>query len=36
VRVPALGLARIAAVSKNAGHAVQLLDLLLEADPQSA
>ena len=36
IRVPALGLACIAAASENAGHAVRLLDLLLEADPQSA
>jgi radical SAM superfamily enzyme YgiQ (UPF0313 family) len=36
IRVPALGLACIAAASENAGHEVNLLDLLVEKDPQSA
>jgi radical SAM superfamily enzyme YgiQ (UPF0313 family) len=36
IRVPALGLACIAAASERAGHAVSLLDLMVEADPRSA
>jgi radical SAM superfamily enzyme YgiQ (UPF0313 family) len=35
IRVPALGLACVAAASENAGHEVRLLDLLVEQDPQS-
>jgi radical SAM superfamily enzyme YgiQ (UPF0313 family) len=36
IRVPALGLACIAAACENAGHEVILLDLLAEKDPRSA
>jgi radical SAM superfamily enzyme YgiQ (UPF0313 family) len=36
IRVPALGLASIAAASESAGHEVCLLDLLVENDPRSA
>jgi radical SAM superfamily enzyme YgiQ (UPF0313 family) len=36
IRVPALGLACIAAAAENAGHEVILLDLLIEQDPRSA
>jgi hypothetical protein len=34
IRVPALGLACVAAAAENAGHEVNLLDLLIEQDPQ--
>lgn len=36
IRVPALGLACIAAASESAGHSTRLLDLLIEKDPQLA
>jgi radical SAM superfamily enzyme YgiQ (UPF0313 family) len=36
IRVPALGLACIAAASEKAGHEVRLLDLLVERDPKAA
>jgi radical SAM superfamily enzyme YgiQ (UPF0313 family) len=36
IRVPALGLACIAAASEQAGHETRLLDLLIEKDPQAA
>jgi radical SAM superfamily enzyme YgiQ (UPF0313 family) len=36
IRVPALGLACIAAATESAGHEVRLLDLLIEKDPQLA
>jgi len=36
IRVPALGLACIAAAAENAGHDVSLLDLIIERDPRSA
>jgi radical SAM superfamily enzyme YgiQ (UPF0313 family) len=36
IRVPALGLACIAAASEKAGHEVRLLDLLVESDPKAA
>jgi radical SAM superfamily enzyme YgiQ (UPF0313 family) len=36
IRVPALGLACIAAATENAGHSTQLLDLMIVGDPQPA
>jgi len=36
IRVPALGLACIAAACEKAGHRVHLLDFLVEGDPQTA
>jgi radical SAM superfamily enzyme YgiQ (UPF0313 family) len=36
IRVPALGLACVAAAAESAGHEVNLLDLLIERDPRSA
>jgi radical SAM superfamily enzyme YgiQ (UPF0313 family) len=36
IRVPALGLACIAAATENAGHSTLLLDLMTGADPQAA
>jgi radical SAM superfamily enzyme YgiQ (UPF0313 family) len=36
IRVPALGLACIAAASENAGHEVRLMDLMIEENPQAA
>jgi radical SAM superfamily enzyme YgiQ (UPF0313 family) len=36
IRVPALGLACIAAACEKAGHEVRLLDLLIEKDPKAA
>jgi hypothetical protein len=36
IRVPALGLACIAAACKQAGHVTHLLDLLIEKDPKAA
>jgi radical SAM superfamily enzyme YgiQ (UPF0313 family) len=36
IRVPALGLACVAAAAENAGHEVNLMDLLVEQDPRAA
>ncbi len=36
IRVPALGLACVAAATENAGHEVNLLDLLIERDPRTS
>jgi radical SAM superfamily enzyme YgiQ (UPF0313 family) len=36
IRVPALGLACVAASAENAGHEARLLDLLVEKEPQAA
>jgi radical SAM superfamily enzyme YgiQ (UPF0313 family) len=36
IRVPALGLACIAAASENSGHEVRLTDLMIEENPQAA
>jgi radical SAM superfamily enzyme YgiQ (UPF0313 family) len=36
IRVPALGLACVAAAAESAGHEVRLLDLIIERDPRTA
>lgn len=36
IRVPALGMACVAAAAENAGHTVHVLDLLIERDPRAS